>query len=107
MEWYHWFEQRVLGGLGSAGCYRWAALAIRMRKGEVSAFVLSVLEKMVLRNAPEPVVQDFEGEMVWGVQDESCESCESETWAYVDYLDTRYPKTWFVARRMLTVTTGG
>lgn len=92
MEWYHWFEQRVLGGLGSTGCYRWAALAIRMRKGEVSAFVLSVLEKMVLRNAPEPVVQDFEG--------------ESETWAFVDYLDTKHPKTWFVARRMLTVTTG-
>ena len=103
MEWYHWFEERVLGGLGSTGCYRWAALAIRMRKGEVSAFVLSVLEKMVLRNAPEPIVQDFEGEMVWGVRDESY---ESETWAYVDYLDTKYPKTWFVARRMLTIKTG-
>jgi hypothetical protein len=103
VEWYHWFEERVLEGLGSAGCYRWAALAIRMRKGEVSSFVLAVLEKMVLRNAPEPVVQDFEGEMVWGVRDESR---EGETWAFVDYLDTKYPKTWFVARRMLTVKTG-
>ena len=101
MDWYHWFEKKVLGGLGSTGCRRWACLAIRMRKGEVSAFVLSVLEKMVLRNAPEPVVTDFDGEMVWGVRDESC-----ETWAYVDYLDTKYPKTWFVARRMLTVKTG-
>lgn len=49
MEWYHWFEECVLGGLGSTGCRRWA---------------------------------------------------------FVDYLDTKYPKTWFVARRMLTVTTG-
>lgn len=74
-----------------------------MRDGGVNSFVLSVLEKMVLRQAPEPVVQDFEGEMVWGVRDESR---AGETWAYVDYLDTKYPKTWFVARRMLTVTTG-
>ena len=74
-----------------------------MRKGEVSAFVLSVLEKLVLWNAPEPVVQDFDGEMVWGVRDESR---EIETWVCVDYLDTKYPKTWFVARRMLTVKTG-
>ena len=43
------------------------------------------------------------GETVWGVRDESY---EAETLAYVDYLDTRYPKTWFVARRMLTVITG-
>lgn len=100
MEWYHWFEEQVLG---SAGCHRWACLAKRMRDGEANSFVLSVLEKMVLRQAPEPVVQDFEGEMVWGVRDESY---EAETWAYVDYLDTRYPKTWFVARRMLTVITG-
>ena len=45
----------------------------------------------------------LEGEMVWGVRDESR---EPETWAFVDYLDTKYPKTWFVARRMLTVKTG-
>lgn len=103
MGWYHWFEERVLGGLGSTGCRRWAHLAELMRDGGVNSFVLSVLEKMVLRQAPEPVVQDFEGEMVWGVRDESR---AGETWAYVDYLDTKYPKTWFVARRMLTVTTG-
>ena len=103
MEWYHWFEEQVLGGLGSAGCRRWACLAKRMRDGEVNSFVLSVLEKIVLRQGPEPVVTDFEGETVWGVRDESY---EAETWAYVDYLDTRYPKTWFVARRMLTVITG-
>lgn len=71
--------------------------------GWVNAFVLSVLEKMVLRQAPEPVVQDFDGDKVWGVRDETR---EAETWAFVDYLDTKYPKTWFVARRMLTVTTG-
>lgn len=103
MEWYHWFEECVLGGLGSTGCRRWARLAELMRDGKVNAFVLSVLEKMVLRQAPEPVVRDFEGEMVWGVRDESY---ETETWAFVDYLGTKYPKTWFVARRMLTVTTG-
>lgn len=103
MGWYHWFEECVLGGLGSTGCRRWAHLAELMRDGGVNSFVLSVLEKMVLRQAPEPVVQDFEGEMVWGVRDESR---AGETWAYVDYLDTKYPKTWFVARRMLTVTTG-
>ena len=103
MEWYHRFEERVLGGLGSTGCRRWARLAERMRDGEVNPFALEVLEKMVLRNAPEPVVQDFDGDKAWGVRDESR---AGETWAYVDYLDTRYPKTWFVARRMLTVTTG-
>ena len=103
MGWYHWFEECVLGGLGSTGCRRWAHLAALMRDGGVNSFVLSVLEKMVLRQAPEPVVQDFEGEMVWGVRDESR---AGDTWAYVDYLDTKYPKTWFVARRMLTVTTG-
>lgn len=48
-------------------------------------------------------VQDFDGDKVWGVRDETR---EAETWAFVDYLDTKYPKTWFVARRMLTVTTG-
>lgn len=103
MEWYHWFEECVLGGLGSTGCRRWAHLAELMRDGKVNAFVLSVLEKMVLRQAPEPVVQDFDGDKVWGVRDETR---EAETWAFVDYLDTKYSKTWFVARRMLTVTTG-
>lgn len=103
MGWYHWFEERVLGGLGSTGCRRWARLAERMRDGEVNPFALEVLEKMVLRNAPEPVVQDFDGDKVWGVRDESR---EPQTWAFVDYLDTKYPKTWFVARRMLTVETG-
>ena len=103
MDWYHWFEERVLGGLGSTGCYRWARLGEQMRDGAVGSFVLSVLEKMVLRNAPEPVVQDFDGGRVWGGRDESH---AGETGAFVDYLDARYPKTWFVARRMLTVTTG-
>ena len=100
MDWYHRFERRVLE---LSGCHRWACLAKRMRDGEVSSVVLALLERVVMYDAPEPVVRYLDGEMVWGVKDESR---AGETWTCVDYLDTRYPKTWFVARRMLTVATG-